>query len=82
MLEGTVDIYRIGQQRRLQSGKVMCHELPAVDQLCAIHLERGDKQKHQHCRTAATERMGSLPGQGYGSECTAHPRTVLPNGML
>lgn len=33
MLEGTVDIYRIGQQRRLQGGKVMCHELPAVDQL-------------------------------------------------
>lgn len=45
LLEGTVDIYRVGQQRRLHSGKVMCHELPAVDQLRAVHLEWEDKQR-------------------------------------
>lgn len=43
LLEGTVDIYRVGQQRRLQSGKVMCHQLPAVDQLRAVHLGRQAK---------------------------------------
>lgn len=56
VLEGTVDIYRIGRQRRLQSGKVMCHELPAVDQLRAVHLQREDKHRCRCCVVAAARR--------------------------
>lgn len=82
MLEGTVDIYRIGQQRRLQSGKVMCHKLPAVDQLRAIHLEWEDKRRHRHGRITATERRGYWPGQGQRSERTNHPCNKLLSDML
>lgn len=58
VLEGTVDIYRIGRQRRLQSGKVMCHELPAVDQLRAVHLQREHKHRCRCCVVAAAKRRG------------------------
>lgn len=66
MLEGTVDIYRIGRQRRLQSGKVMCHKLPAVDQLRAIHLEWEDKQRYRHLwdHCCGEERLSARAGLG------------------
>lgn len=45
VLEGAVDVDGVGWQRRPQSGKVLGHKLPAVDQLRAIHLDLGKEQK-------------------------------------